>query len=1048
MYNGRNKSYTDLTNAASNPLSDEEDEPNDHERDDDTTARFDMHRRRSTNTIPGDHVSALQRVKTLTERNRLILDKLTSMARNQSPLPPSKASRSSVSPSHTPSPTPPSAASSRPPSSARNILPSRAETSSLHRSRLLASNPGNSGSETERESSRSASRSRPISHTYSSSDSMSNTPTSQFSEVILPFVGDKDSARAKRISAPISPGLVESRLARLSSRESSPPPSPAPSSSSRTPRKRASAAVTAAERDQLRQAQNGGNDVISAALAAAASTRRSRSPEGNGTAGSVSRRGLGRNPMPREFIEQNGRGQEGRETDRSTPRTPQRDRSLARSRHSPSPSARASTSQLPLTTPSTQYSPSRRQGPSSRTSTVRDLTRRHQTRWMSEDLSSSAHADIDDVPSTPSRSTTSLAHYGNSPGRRPTTRGGSDPLSPGRSLIGEGLRAAGITRRRDSRAGDDPFAHPQATPVVQAVSPRRTRSTGANSVVNGGMEWESPVQVAPSTRIGERSGRKPAAEHEGPRAVTSMAAIHHDSPASLSRASGSTRLYQSTRALQRELSISSAYDDPGGDMSSTSRGSEGDRYSSPYSAVSSRPPTAASSATRDAHTQHRRLLLEALNMFESHLSRLPPMGHTTTSTIPEVFQTSQQAVHALDLLNNSLRAATNEALRLQVDAEVADSDSALSEIAEIWHRVGDDHREHLKISDELVRNMTQLLLGVGRVLRDTAGASQSQHHLRSISMDEDIGRRLTPDTGSASSDKRSSDGRVSRETKRSWDSRDGGQSSAQRLANVDRTSNGGSTRLSSVHLPSRSSAASGSDGRSSSEAAFEQTPPASRPLPSALSSGPRRLYTPRDRTVLDSAAAPMMSSLDSQETIHGYEPSPTPAGRLTSQSERTRALPPIAIPPSLSTLPSESLLNRRSATSTSDRSRLIKQPTATTAVTPTTVSNFDATEAGSSMSRSNSESSMRSNGSAISKPTATSTLGSIKRSFREDLASLRSPMSGSETERPRTFTPRTRISLEGGRPDSMGRSSQASTLTSTRKERRRTITEIFAQAQQ
>lgn len=72
MYHSHNKSYTDLTNSANNPLSDEEDETNDHERDEDSTARFDLHRRRSTNTIPSDNVSALQRVKSLTERNRQV----------------------------------------------------------------------------------------------------------------------------------------------------------------------------------------------------------------------------------------------------------------------------------------------------------------------------------------------------------------------------------------------------------------------------------------------------------------------------------------------------------------------------------------------------------------------------------------------------------------------------------------------------------------------------------------------------------------------------------------------------------------------------------------------------------------------------------------------------------------------------------------------------------------------------------------------------------------------------------------------------------------
>jgi hypothetical protein len=78
MYNvSRNRSYADLRSTGPSTLSDEEDDPNDHERDEDATARFDLHRRRSTNTVPSDHASALQRVKSLTERNRMVSPKRT-----------------------------------------------------------------------------------------------------------------------------------------------------------------------------------------------------------------------------------------------------------------------------------------------------------------------------------------------------------------------------------------------------------------------------------------------------------------------------------------------------------------------------------------------------------------------------------------------------------------------------------------------------------------------------------------------------------------------------------------------------------------------------------------------------------------------------------------------------------------------------------------------------------------------------------------------------------------------------------------------------------
>jgi len=61
-----------------------------------------------------------------------------------------------------------------------------------------------------------------------------------------------------------------------------------------------------------------------------------------------------------------------------------------------------------------------------RISTVRDLTRRHQIRWLSEDISN--HPDS---------------------GRRQTQRGGSaeSTLGAGGCLSSEGLRAAGVGMR-------------------------------------------------------------------------------------------------------------------------------------------------------------------------------------------------------------------------------------------------------------------------------------------------------------------------------------------------------------------------------------------------------------------------------------------------------------------------------------------------------------------------------------------------------------------------------------------------------------------------
>ena len=734
---------------------------------------------------------------------------------------------------------------------------------------------------------------------------------------------------------------------------------------------------------------------------------------------------------------------QSRDTEQAAPYTPHRSREPSRHRRSPSPSTRASSSQLNLPLTNGHHSP-RRHGLPGKTSTVRELTRRHQTRWLSEDLSAPIHGDVEDNSRAPSRSTHSQTHY--SVGRRQTARGGSDgPLSPGRSLLGEGLRAAGIgvTRRRDPGVTEDLFGSDHAS--VHASPVRRTLSTGANSVIQGGTEWESPAQLAPSSRIGDLPGRRtgdyqtPDTRRLGDRILTStpssvrpgtsMAALHHDNSA-----------LPSSRATP----------------------------------ANHRSTTSTSGPFRGDPSEHSRLMLEALNVFETQLSRLPPMGQTTTSTIPEVFQSSQLLVHGLDRLHSSLRAASTKSLEAQVEAEIADGDSAIAEVAEVWAQVGAEHRDHLRTNDEIIRTMTQFLLGVGKIIRDATTPSTLQH-ARSVSMDEDIGRRLAPEATPSVSDKRSSNGRLSRETRRSWEPREAAQA-ISRIGSMDSTSNSTGSRPSSAQLAPRSSTASSSEGISPNEGPVDQTPPSSRPLSSALSSiSSRRLYTPRDRISSGSGRLPaMMSSLDSQETVHGYEPSPTPASRRP-QPERTRALPPISIPPSLSTLPSESLLTNSSSTPALDRNRrkvssssnitiraesslplVIKPPNTTTALTTT---NVDVMEPASSISRSDSENSIHNNGVTFSKPpsVSSSTLNSLRRHDASNSRArtisdhlkeeLRSPMSGSETERPRTFGIRGRSSLDGPRADSVSKGSQASTLTS-RRERRRTITEIFAQADQ
>ena len=751
------------------------------------------------------------------------------------------------------------------------------------------------------------------------------------------------------------------------------------------------------------------------------------------------------------------------------PSTPRRNRD--RERRSPSPSPRASVSFLANPT-----SP-KRPG-AARYSTVRELTRKHQTRWLSEDLSA---MDGDDD---------AVGRSGGSGGigRKQGHRAGSSdsPLvtGGGRTLLSEGLRAAGLTKRKEG--GEDVFAHTGAAPGT----PRRTRSTGATSIISGS-EVDSPTSGAAPSRVCEGVGppsarftetRTPAftqrtdrntAYSGGVRPGTSMAALHSDTPP-FGKATPGVRSSRPSYMSERDAGIQ---DDVG----------RQDRaYSSPFAGARSTPaplPSSALAGSQDPHAEHRRLMMESLSMFESQLSRLPPMGQTTTTTVPEVFQTSQHLVHMMDKLNIMLKTSTNKALEAQIDHEV--SDFAGMTVAEVIATIGMEHRDNLRLSDEVVRTMTAFLLSVGKLLRDST-AAREQQHLRAVSLDEEVTRRATPEMTTLSIDRRSSDGRRSRETRRSWDSRE--HQTVQRMTSLERSSN---SRMGSSGM---SRTTSSSDH---SMDAVEGTPQTVRNVSgSSATSASRRPFTPRENHRLSSQSVSLsqaqLAALDPDSP--GYEPSPTPASRQGTLREHSRALPSLSIPPSLSTLPSESLLRRstNSATSASTNSTdksagrrkvsgnsiltiraepstqplmpITKGGNATTAVTPHTVS-VSPEDGAVTLQRSESTSSSRSNGITFSRPStiSVSTLSGLQQPRGEhpslarirtasgsaavdDPTNIRSPMSGSETERPKTMAVRSRISLDGRgvMPESNGRGSQASTLVQSRRERRRTITEIFS----
>ena len=303
-------------------------------------------------------------------------------------------------------------------------------------------------------------------------------------------------------------------------------------------------------------------------------------------------------------------------------------------------------------------------------------------------------------------------------------------------------------------------------------------------------------------------------------------------------------------------------------------------YPSPYSTSSRQLAGTPLSATRDrvVSGEHGKLMMDSLSIFESHLSRLPPNGHTTTNTIPELFKAAQTIVQSTEKLNVLLRSGTNRALEEQISAEVSgELGEGDSELSEYWRTVGSDFRECLRASDDLVRNMTGFLLGVGKVLRETnaSNVGTPSQHLRSISLDDDVTARLNAE-GAPSSGGRSSDGR--------------------RSVAGSRYSLEGRLERPTSHDGSRDRPPSAFRDRRSDETP-PQTTPASRS--SNLSSGSssiRRFLSPRE-------ARDSPRSTAEEVTM---EPSPSPAARVYgSQSgpQSIRALPPLVVPRPLPGLP-------------------------------------------------------------------------------------------------------------------------------------------------
>ncbi|KAG1858876.1 hypothetical protein F4604DRAFT_1793783 [Suillus subluteus] len=1022
----RNYDTPTTPSKSSRNIDDDDDDENDYSNEEDDTARLD---RSHAVKSPNENLVALQRVKSLAERNRMALNKLSSFSHLSTPSSAnsranSRASRSPLPPIH--------ASSSSSSSSAASRISSHSHSHSAPMTRQY--DRALSGSETERESQRAPTPSYTSSHSNSrsygsSSPERSSTPP------------PRTSTRERRTSAPASP---------VRSRQSSPAPS-------HTPRKRVSiASALSVPRDDASY------DVTSAALAAVASSR--RSPTGTGSANRRSRQ-----PLPREFRD----GDRVRTLDGRTslePMTPH---------HSSHQDGNANTSHRTSSyaNPNPQYSP--RGSRVNRSSTVRELTRRHQTRWLSDDVSG--------LPDS---------------GRKQTQRGGSaeSTLGAGGRLVGEGLRAAGIGMRNGTQANDDVFVHSNDS----HVSLRRARTAGSNT--RRTVEWEdddratddrSRASGSSSARLGEGAGPSTRSHLSSDpsrasssllverdsrggrtassRPATSMAEFYHGEDGSAGR--GTAFLLRSRRQYS-------------GIERQPSGASPGVRPLPQQAPAAPTPPDRSRSGTLTRrHTtmtplgngsvsslhshqqtaEHTKLMLESLTMFENNLSRLP----NQSASVSDLFRSAETIVLASEKLNALLRTGTNRALEQQIDAEMDDERSGEIPTGEIWRRVGGEYRESLRVSDEVVRTITGFLLGVGKIVKEaSAGAlnDPGPQHSRS-GLGDDVSRR-TPEIDRSSNRSRQ-DGRRSAESRRSWEP-------SAPTADLSRRLTGHGEGV-VARPPSSRDRDPDQDQASSSRNSLT--------LPPLPLSATRRLFTPReqrDHQMTSNALASHNISSDIIDLSLEYEPSPTPAARGVPGGQQ-KPLPSLAIPPPLPTLPSESLMGRStsslldksnhrkpSATSTATiRGLPLPFANTTTAVTTHTVSNSPENST-FPLSRVDSKDSVRSS-VTFSRPSEVSLSALQQQHIRDEArrkaitsssnteedtdvppapspAQVRSPLSGSETERDtrrRTLGVRAaRMSLDSIRDeregDNGGPQSRTVTIPSQRRERRRTVTEVFA----
>ncbi|KAJ1310116.1 hypothetical protein OPQ81_006863 [Rhizoctonia solani] len=492
----------------------------------------------------------------------------------------------------------------------------------------------------------------------------------------------------------------------------------------------------------------------------------------------------------------------------------------------------------------------------SRAATVRETSRRTHSRWASEDA---------------------LGDGNDSGNVRPRyeRRGGSieSPIIPGgRSVVGESLKAAGIVARRDKNESTIRQADNRDSvdwEVEQLRNGIARVGVGDNRISEEDDEGEEE-----STTPGKRSTGRPVQTIITSRPGTSSGDYADDGPRT---APPALRQYRSNTGL----------------ITPSGSGTVRERGATPVT-----PATLVSSAS----TEHIRLMLESFAMFESSLARVE--ANNPGGGVTELLQNADVVVQASQSLNRMLRESAARALTEQIESEVEDRDSRE---VEIWRIAGAEFRDAVKVCDELVRSMTNLLLGVGRVVKDhseEAGRSGRTSTSGRISADGARNGRMSTEgvrSGRMSADGGLRSGRMSAEGSR------GNRLVEEDRRNVEtrRSLDGDAWRLTNreptrLHDPLRP--------QTSMSLIREQR------RDSPLDSNPLRQSTSR-RFFPSQSSSPAIGPGD-EDTSFGtdsYE-TPSPAARHMPHNGEYHRERILSVPPSLSAIPSESLVPQASKT--------------------------------------------------------------------------------------------------------------------------------------